>query len=227
MKLILALLFLSIVPSQIFAEEANRFDVIDIPFKEASMLEGFSTIKGVAIHAKIIDKNTQDSYFDENLSSDNIYPVLVRITNDSKRKVVVYSQDSMIKSAGGAYKPLAMQPVIELYQRNATALRSAFNAMGTITTLGMSTIGGEVSEHAKYAAEIQSIKEEIRNLFYKKALHERMLYPGDTISGFLFFDNAKSKETKQLPIQGEVRLNVSLQFMRSLKKYDVETTVVQ
>ena len=209
MKLIISLL---LVVSFVFSKDEKRMDLIDIPFKEASMLEGYSNVKGIDIHARVINEDEQESYFDEDLTSDGIYPVLTRITNNSKSKVLVYSVDATLNKR---LLTLPLQKIIEPYQKKVALKGALLGAVGNVISFGMRVASGADD---KEAAEAQAYIEEIRNEFYSKSLKEQLLYPGDTISGFVFFDNKKLK--------GDNQLAIKMQFMNSLKKYNLETKIL-
>ena len=210
MRIILTILiFLSFTYAK---DETKRMDLIDIPFKEASMLEGYSSFMDIEVHTKTITKDEAESYFDEDLTSDKIYPVLTRITNNSRQKVLIYSTSSKLNTE---LSPLELQTIIEPYQKSVATKFALWGAVGNVISFGMRVANGADD---KEDAEAQAYMEEIRNEFYKKSLKQTLLYPGDTISGFVFFDKEKVSQNNNLEVQ--------MQFMNSLKKYTLESKVL-
>ncbi|WP_419765071.1 MAG: hypothetical protein ACNI28_01395 [Arcobacter sp.] len=194
-------------------DETKRMNLINIPFKEASMLEGYSSFMNVDIHTKTINENEQESYFDEDLTSDNIYAVLARITNNSQEKVLVYTMDARLNNDVLA---LNLQTIIEPYQKNVAAKGALWGTIGNVISFGMRVASGADD---KEAAEAQAYMEEIRNEFYKKSLKETLLYPGDTTSGFIFFDKNKISDNNNFSVQ--------MQFMNSLQRYTLESSILK
>jgi len=56
---------------------------------------------------------------------------------------------------------------------------------------------------SQHSAVVQTYVEEIRNIFFHKALNEKILYPGETLAGFVFFDKKQigEGETLIIPVQ--------------------------
>ena len=194
-------------------DETKRMNLINIPFKEASMLEGYSSSMNVDIHTKTINENEQESYFDEDLTSDNIYPVLARITNNSQEKVLVYTMDARLNNDVLA---LNLQTIIEPYQKDVAVKGVLWGTVGNIISFGMRVASGADD---KEAAEAQAYMEEIRNEFYKKTLKQTLLYPGDTTAGFIFFDKSK--------LSNDNTFSVQVQFMNSLQRYTLESPILK
>ncbi|NOR57648.1 MAG: hypothetical protein GQ474_03910 [Sulfurimonas sp.] len=206
-QIILILLTCSI---SLIAANKKIMEVVDIPFKEASMLKGYTEFMDISIYAKTVDEDTQESYFDEELEDDGTYPVLVYITNDSRKKVVVYAKDSTLNGLAQTN----LREIITPYQSGVLTSKAVFATLFNVTSLGMRMAdGGDKMADGHAQAHV----EEIRNEFYSKTLKQTLLYPGDTIVGFMFFDAKK--------VNKDGSINMKMQFMDSLEKYDIKTKV--
>lgn len=210
MKYLLIILLVYVISN---AETTDKIrEVVDIPFKEASMINSHTEFMGVTIYAKTIDEDTQENYFYEEVEDDGSYPVLLYITNESREKVLVYTKDATLDNL----KQKSLRSIIEPYQSSVLTSKAVFATLANISSFGlrMASGGDEMADgHA------QSQIEEIRNEFYAKSIKETLLYPGDTILGFMFFDE------KQANKNGNI--NMKIQFMNSLKKYDLKTKVFE
>jgi len=213
------ILILIMMTSFVFGGDAKQIEVIDLPFKEATMLKGYSEVMDISIHAKSISEDLQESYFDQDLTDDNVYPVLVRITNNSMKKVLLHSMDAKLISQEFKLNRYPLENVITPYQESIIRNNAILGTIGNFTTLGMRLGSGDAEADS---GDAQARSEAIRNEFYKKSLKEKLLYPGDTISGFVFF-NIKEKNQENL----KASLNVKMQFMNSLRKYDLKTDITK
>lgn len=185
-------------------------EVIDIPFKEATMIKGHTDFMDITIYAKTIDEDTQEDYFDEEIEDDGTYPVLVYITNESRKKVHIYTKDATLDNQSQKN----LRSIIEPYQSSVLTSKAVFSTLANITSLGMRIAGGGDKMADGHA---QAQVEEIRNEFYAKSIKESLLYPGDTILGFMFFDEKQANK--------DGTINMKIQFMDSVKKYDLITKV--
>lgn len=208
MKYLVLLLLTCIV---IFANANKKImNVVDIPFKEATMFNDYTNFMDISIYAKTINDDMQKSFFEEEIEDENIYPVLVYITNDSKEKVIIYAKDALLNQI----PQMPLQGIIEPYQNSVLTSKTVFATLANVSSLGMRMAdGGDKMADGHAQAHV----EEIRNEFYDKTLKEALLYPGDTVIGFMFYDLSRVYEAPTLLIP--------IQFLDSIKKYDLKTKV--
>ena len=193
-----------------FANTDKIMEVVDIPFKEATMLKGYTEFMDVAIYAKTINDDKQELYFEEEVEDEGIYPVLVYITNNSKEKVIIFSKDGVLDQM----PQIGITEIIKPYQSSVLTSKAVFATVFNITSFGMRMAdGGDKMADGHAQAHV----EEIRNEFYTKTLKQTLLYPGDSIVGFMFFDSLRVKDNSTLWIQ--------MQFLNSLQKHDLKTKV--
>lgn len=214
MKKLLILIFISSY-SLIFAENLKsvRVEVSPIPFKDASMIQSSQSYDNIYLNAQIIDDiDLQKGYFDENLSSDKIIPVLVYITNYNKQKIVVNGLETSLILNGENLKRIEPKNVINSYISKLQAKFTAINVGMGIWSLGIFNLVG-----ASDADEIAFI-EDIRNIFYNKTLKHKVLLPGETTSGFVYF-------TKEKDIKKEGTFNIPIEYTNSLKKVSVSANI--
>ncbi len=200
------LLILIMISVSVMADYKKRLEVVDLPFSEATMLENNINYKDVVIHAKKITEDEEESFFNETLLSDGFVPIFVSVTNNSREKVTVYGSQTNI----GDSKNLNVQLLLDKYQVGHLAgLKTAV----VIMSFGMqSVMGGGAHE-----AENQGYDEAKKNNFNDKSLHTKLLYPGDTISGIVYFsEEAFDKSNK---------LEIPLQVMNSISKEIVEVNI--
>jgi len=208
MKYLILLLLTCIM---LFANANKKImNVVDIPFKEATMFNDYTNFMDVSIYAKTINDDMQKNFFEEEVEDDGIYPVLVYITNNSKEKVIIYAKDGVLNQM----PQIQLHSIIKPYQNSVLTSKTVFATLANISSLGMRIAdGGDKMADGHAQAHI----EEIRNEFYRKSIKETLLYPGDTISGFLFFDKKELREKNTISMQ--------IQFMNSIKKYTLESTI--
>ena len=200
-------LILMILSTSILADYKKWLEVRDVPFQEASMLSNFSEYKNIAFHARGISKAEIKSFFNESLTKDGFVPILVTITNNSRGKVVVYG--TFLKLDG--VKHIGINPLLAKYQVGRwEGLKTAV----AFLSLGMSKVmpGAELQE-----AESQGYDEARRNNFSNKSLPTELLYPGDTIRGFVFFDKKSFNKNGSL--------QVPIQFMNTTIKEKVSLNI--
>ena len=201
------LLLLILMTLSVFADYKERLEVVDIPYKEATMLENSTNYNNVILQAREVTEEEITNFFNESLMDDGFVPVLITVTNNSESKVSIYGSLSSIKDV----EKIDVQNLLAKYQvGRLKGLKTAIN----ILTLGIQSVtpGG-----AAHEAENQGYDEAKKNNFNDKSLHSELLYPGDTISGFVYFDKNGFDKTKQIVIP--------IQFMDSVTREKVSVSI--
>lgn len=191
----------------VFADYKERLEVMDIPFQEASMMSKYTEHNGIALHAKVINNEEEKNFFNETLSKDGFVPILITVTNNSKDKITIYGANIVQKDT----QKIELQTLLDKYQVGfLKGLKSVINVLSF--GIQSMTPGG-----AAHEAENQGYDEAKKNNFNDKSIHTDLLYPGDTISGFVYFDKKTFDKSKNIIIP--------IQMMDSYVKEKIEINI--
>jgi len=195
------LLLISIIFTLANAEE-NAIKVSQLPFNEAEMLTNYVSYKDINLHARVINPQEEKNFFQLEFTKDEYIAVLVTITNNSNKKIIVNSTQADIKGV----KKIAAQTVLKKYQTKSSHVGHTLHA---IASLGASSVEKSV-EDQKYRAEI-------KHIFNKNSLHTDLLYPEATIIGCLYFDKKTFDKSKPLEIP--------VQMMNSIATHNIKVKI--
>ena len=179
------------------------------PFKEASTLKGAAETNGIVLGAEVSHKKTQKHLFTAKMTSYGHLPVLVAVTNSSKDRVAVIAPHVVLCIGDREVHPSPLAEVIEDLQD-----RFEFRAaLPIIFSLGTVLLQG------KYYNAIEERDEALALNVYRRALHERIVEPGRTVIGYVFFPG------KSVPREARRILRVPCKRVDSLEAFPVDAAV--
>ena len=187
------LLLISIIVALANAEE-NAIKVSQLPFNEAEMLTNYVSYKDINLHARVINPQEEKNFFQLEFSEDKYTAVLVTITNNSNKKIIVNSTQADMQGV----KKIKPQTLLNKYQTKSSHVGHTIHA---IASLGASSVEKSV-EDQKYRAELKRI-------FNKNSLYTDMLYPDSTIIGCLYFDKKTFDKSKPLEIPVQIMNSIT------------------
>ncbi len=172
----------------------------ELPFRDASMMENSVTKYGISIAATRVEKSMQKEMFASNLESNGYISLLVTVTNNAPQKVLVRAHESLIVSGD-----------LQVPQTDADRIKKKFRGKASVgPALGAPP---PVYENLK-----KMMKDAVNTTFFKKSLREGILHPGQSVSGFVFFDKTS------WPV-GEKNLRVVFQTLRKLNNFEIDVPV--
>lgn len=185
---------------------------IPIPYRDASMIEGAVALRSAVVAVEYADKKMQERMFARKLDK-KFYPILVRVTNESDQRLLVKAPDSSLIAGVNEVEPHQIHNVFE----NLIKTSKTGRAFGSIITLGLSNLLG--GNNAVMVRNDGEFNEPLVQNMYNKALKLSIVEPGDTLSGFLFFDTNASNEKK-------AELLLPLQYLNNTETFIVEVSTL-
>ena len=185
---------------------------VPIPYRDASMIEGAVALQSAVVAVEYADKKMQERVFARKLDK-KFYPILVRVTNESDQRLLVKAPDSSLIVGGNELEPHQIHHVYDNLIKTSKTAR----AFGSIITLGLSNLSG--GNNAVMVRNDGEFNEPLVQNMYNKTLKLSIVEPGDTLSGFLFFDNNASNEKK-------AELLLPLQYLNTTETFILEVPIL-
>lgn len=143
-----------------------------VDVRDASLIPGAVEQSGLTVAAQHYNHTGEDALFSVDLKGRRIVAIQITISNHSGVKVLL---DSRIKAA--SLEPLSGKELYRRTERSATGVGVMLN----ILSFGMST--------SLLVQDSEAANEAVAANFYRKSLREKVLQPGESVSGFVFFDS--------------------------------------
>ena len=141
----------------------------ELPFRDASMMENAVTRYGISIAVTMADQDLQKDMFASSLEANGYIPLLVTVTNNAPQKVLLRAQETLLMTKAG-----------QVSQTDADTLKKDIRDKASIgSAIG---VPGNM-----YELLTKQMKEAVNTNFFKKSLREGVVYPGQSVSGFVFF----------------------------------------
>ncbi len=185
---------------------------IPIPYRDASMIEGAVALRSAVVGVEYVDKKMQERMFARKLNK-KFYSILVRVTNESDQRLLVKAPDSSLIAGGNEVEPHQIHNVF----KNLIKTSKTGRAFGSIMTLGLSNLLG--GNNAVMVRNDGEFNEPLVQNMYNKTLKLSIVEPGDTLSGFLFFDNNASNDK-------EAELVLPLQYLNTTETFILEVPIL-
>lgn len=185
---------------------------VPIPYRDASMIEGAVALQSAVVAVEYADKKMQERMFARKLDK-KFYPILVRVTNESDQRLLVKAPGSSLIAGGNELEPHQIHHVYDNLIKTSKTAR----ALGSIITLGLSNLSG--GNNAVMVRNDGEFNEPLVQNMYNKTLKLSIVEPGDTLSGFLFFDNTASNEKR-------AELLLPLQYLNTTETFILEVPIL-
>lgn len=177
-------------------DEANALRT-KLPFIDASMTEGSTTKHKISVAVTSVSKDMQEKYFSDDVESHGYIPLLVTITNNA-------SQDILVQSL----KTTILQNDKEIKLADADLLKKKMRE--SVTT--MPGINEPVpSVDNRYIMRISAVN----MVFFTKALREDIIHSGQSVTGFIFFNQATYPS-------GDKKLHLEFQTLKKLQYFNID-----
>ncbi len=161
-----------------------------IAFREAFESEGAVNVNGLLVKAEIPDRKEQKRLFAFNLDRKGMTPVLIIVTNKSKRSVMVETCSTRL----GVKKPLSIEHVWKnLYKNDWSKLLFA-----NVFSFGLVNLSGGRKAILNWK---QMKNESMRIALYEKSFHQSVVAPGATVMGYLFFNGEKAEQAETIELK--------------------------
>lgn len=147
-----------------------------IDVRDASLLPGAISHAGLSVAAQRYVVPEQDGLFSVDLTAAGVVAVQLTVSNNSRVKVLVSNQ---VRLGPRGVQPLAGAQLFERTERSAKGSGVLLN----IVSLGAATTGLRL--------DTEAANEAVAANFHQKSLRDRVLLPGETVSAFVFFDQAQ------------------------------------
>lgn len=144
-----------------------------INVRDASLVPGVVTQAGLSLAAEKYLAPALDGQFSVDLAGARIVPVQLTVSNNSRVKILVSRQ---VRMGASGPQPLTGAQLFERTERSAKGSGVLLNIM----SLGAATSG--------LRQDTETANEAVAANFHLKSLRDSVLLPGETVSGFVFFD---------------------------------------
>ena len=163
-----------------------------IAFREAFEREGAVNVNGLLVKAQIPGRKEQKRLFAFNLNRKELTPVLITVTNKSRRSVMVETSSTRF----GVKKPLSIDHVWKNLYKGVWGRILAAN----VFSFGLMNLSGgnKVILNKK-----QMKNEAIRIALYEKSFHQSIVAPGSTVMGYLFFEGKKAEQAGTIELKAQ------------------------
>lgn len=148
-----------------------------VPFVDPELAPEAVRLDGLSLVAVTITRGQQKQLFAADLERRGILPVLISGVNTGRHKVLVHGRGVKIWQSGGTLEPLALEAVMAVIQG-----KNGFRAEEILNVISLGAGSGDLSNLK------QQRDEAIRTGLLNKSLTETVLFPGQSFSGFVFFD---------------------------------------
>ena len=173
-----------------------------IIFKNAMDFDNYAAVNYVAAGAEVSDPDETDRLFALNVEKLGYLPVLVSVMNNSGGKVLMQGLDAILIVNGEEFRPAPLEEV-SFAMQNTSDAGIALAGVANVFAFGMGS------------GDINSMKskrnEALRMNVYYKTLQHKLLYPGESAMGYIFYklDEFDKNQTMSLKLyfQNLERLN--------------------
>lgn len=143
-----------------------------VDVRDASLIPGAVAQSGLTVAAQHYTGTGEGALFSVDLKAKRIVAIQITISNHSGVKVLL---DSRMRAV--SLEPLSGTELYRRTERSATGVGVALN----ILSFGMST--------SLLVQDSEAANEAVAANFYRKSLREKVLQPGESVGGFVFFDS--------------------------------------
>ena len=183
-----------------------------LPMSEAVFESGASEQDGFILAARLMDDDEQDKYLSDDVDSEDFLPVLVTLTNKSRRRVVSKSLEAKLLADDKAYE---RAPLRDVYEELFVEEFGPMMLFTNVLFLGLPAIEGA---NARKENLEQLKNEAIRNNFFQKSLVQRVVEPGQTINGLVFYEEPSDDD--------DMKLQLPIQFLDHISELQLEANVI-
>ncbi|MBC8473610.1 MAG: hypothetical protein H8D54_02240 [Candidatus Omnitrophica bacterium] len=163
---------------------------LELPFYEAENLPGVVSKEDISLAASISSREDLERYFAYDLTKYGYVAVLVTITNNSDKPILIHGTDTSIEYRGNIIKPLSVDEV-------------SSNVIAKVKKLFNNTGYGLYEVWNMFFVRLDAVGEN----FNKKSLRHMLLPAGDTVRAYVFFSKSELKKSK--PAGMNLRVNFS------------------
>jgi len=140
-----------------------------LPYQEAQTMAGMTAKNGVFLAAHLLSDKESKNYFAHELSEDEYLPILVVVSNTTPLRLLVQGADATLLAQG---REITQTPGSEVMLQSREHI--------SLQVVSMDRPERKYNEYAiRQAAHFQN--------FNRKGLSHRILEPGQSVSGMIFF----------------------------------------
>ena len=180
-----------------------------MPFKDASMCAGMVEVDRVFMAAEISDKDLQDLLFSFRFESLGYIPVKVTVTNHSPSPVLILGTECTVEMSDMNVEPSNVYTVSK--KAEGIVRGSEIFAYFSMPATYFIATGRIINN-------LQTIDEAKVSNIYARSFKEKVLPPGQTTIGYVFFDE------KGVP-EGDKFLQLKIQKFPSINYIDLKAKI--